>query len=316
MTAVAAVSTATDEALDADTSDDVAGRRGPSGVGLGITIVVWAAVALVCAGLVLYLLEPMFQARIQADLLDQYQTTLLHAANEANTLAGATAPTKPIAFGQPVGVLEIGTLHLRQVVLEGVSARSTQRGPGHVPGTSGLGQPGNSVVVGRHQLFGGTFGKLSQLRPHDKMLVTTTQGQSVYEVSSVATITLSGSGSHSIAALYGHSSKGRLTLVTGASSDPLSSNKVTVVVSDLLGRPFAPTPQHHFASSQTGRAGDSGGWLVLGLAVAAFAAAAVFAVYLYRRMSPRVAYLLSTPMLIVVAVLLAESLSRLLPAWA
>jgi sortase A len=278
---------------------------------LAIAIVLWSVVAVVSVAVVLLYLEPMFEARSQSDLLASYQTTVLHAANEANTLAGATPPTKPVPYGAPVGILEIGTLHLREVVVEGVSARTTQRAPGHVPGTAGLGQPGNSAIVGRNQLFGASFGRLDRLHRRDRMLVTTTQGQSVYQVRSVSTRSVS-----QLDSIYRSSTRGRLTLVTAAGSDPLSIDKVTVVEADLLGKPYPPTPQHHRSASQTGRDGDRGALLVLGLGVAAFVVAAVFAVYLYRRMSPRVAYLLSTPVLMVAVVVLAESVSRLLPAWA
>ena len=59
-----------------------------------------------------------------------------------------------------------------------------------MPGTAGLGDPGNSVVVGRRAAFGAPFGKIGSLRRGAEILVTTAQGQSVYRVSQVATTTL------------------------------------------------------------------------------------------------------------------------------
>ncbi len=46
-----------------------------------------------------------------------------------------------------------------------------------------------------------------------------------------------------------------------------------------------------------------------------FALATGAAVFLYRRFSPRVAYLLTMPSLLAFVVLAAEAASRLLPAW-
>jgi sortase A len=277
-----------------------------------VAVVVWLVAALACIALVLYLLEPMFQSRHQADLLTQYQLTVLHASHELDSLAGETLPTHPPAWGSAVGVLEIGRLHLRQVVVEGASSGDTSGGPGHVPGTAGLGQPSNSVVVGRRSLFGGPFGSIDQLRSGDRMLVTTTEGQSVYQVTSVRTSV----PSSRLPALYRISAHAQLTLVTSGSSTPWSTDPATVVVTKLVGRPFQPTPQHARSSAQTGTTGESSAWLQLLAAAGVFIGAVVLAGYLYRRSTLRVAYLLTTPALIVSMVLLAEATSRLLPAWA
>ena len=51
------------------------------------------------------------------------------------------------------------------------------------------------------------------------------------------------------------------------------------------------------------------------LASLGFAAAAAAAVVLYRRSTLRIAYLLTTPALLMFIILGAESFSRLLPAW-
>ena len=274
--------------------------------------VLWLVAALACIALVLYLLEPMFQARHQSDLLTQYSQTVLHASHELDSLAGETLPTHPPAWGSPVGVLEIGRIHLRQVVIEGVTSRDTSGGPGHVPGTAGLGQVGNAAIVGRRNLFGGPFGSIDQLRKGDRMLVTTTEGQSVYQVTSVSNVS---AGASRLAHLYADSTHTQLTLVTSSSSAPWSADAATVVVAKMIGRPFQPTPQHARSSSQTGRSGEVSAWLQLLAAAGVFVGAVVLAGYLYRRSTLRVAYLLTTPALIVAVVLLAEATSRLLPAW-
>jgi sortase A len=294
-------------------SDDTTEPRAPlTPARIAMAAAIWVVTAVVCAALVLYLLEPMFQSRHQTDLLSQYRTTVLHAAHELDSLAGVTVPTKPPAYGAPVGVLEIARIHLRQVVIEGATSKDTSGGPGHVPGTAGMGQPGNSVVVGRRHLYGGPFESIDTLRSGDRILVTTTQGQSVYEVTSVRSRSVD---ARSIAALYGATKKNRLTLVTSNAATPWSAGSATEVDAKILGRPFQATPQHRWDASQTGRQGQASAWLLVLGAAALLAVAVIGAIYLYRRSTLRVAYLLTTPALLVAVVLLAEAGSRLLPAW-
>jgi len=302
-------------AADVDDLDGESAGTGPSrpGITVGRAVAmaaVWTVVTLACAVLVLYLLEPMFQQRNQTDLLRAYRTTVLHAANEANSLAGVKLPTKPPHLGEPVAVVEIARLHLRQVVVEGVSASQTQDGPGHVPGTAGPGESGNSAIVGRRAIYGGPFGVIHELREGDRILVTTTQGQSVYEVRSVR----SGEVAH-MDALYRTTSDDQLTLVTSGSAVPWNRTSATVVVARMVGRPFQPTPQNSRSAGQTGTTGEASAWWTVVLAGLVFAAAATVAVLLYRRSTLRVAYLITTPVLIAAVVVLAEASSRLLPAW-
>jgi sortase A len=317
-----------------------------SGRHVATLVGVWILVVLISLGLVLYALEPMFQQQIQSRLLSEYTAQVSQAANQAGTLSGVTVPTQPLELGAPVAVVEIGGLRVRQVAVEGVGPSQTQDGPGHVPGTAGPGQPGNSVIVGRRGMFGAPFANIAQLRPDDAILITTTQGQSVYRVTSVAEIFIgnpaAGSGGAEAAAsgglngasvtdsspvfaqgesarldaILGPTTEDRLTLLTPASVAPNNSSKATVVIAKLDGLPFAPTPQGGRSASQTGLSGDSSAWAGLLLALQGFVLAAGASVFLYRRFSPRSAYLLTMPALLAFAVLAAEAGSQLLPAWA
>lgn len=323
-----------------------AARRPISGRRLGMVAVIWLLVTLATVGLVLYALEPMFQQQAQSRLLTEYRAQVAQAANESGTLAGVTVPTQAPELGAPVAIVEIGRIRMRQVVVEGVSSAQTQDGPGHVPGTAGPGQPGNSALVGRRGMFGGPFGAINSLQPDDTILVTTTQGRTVYRVTSVGQVNITPSAASSgvadaaaagglngnpvtdpnpvadqaaaaqLDALFGPTTEDRITLVTSASVLPGNSSRATVVIAKLDGLPFAPTPQGGRTATQTGLTGDSGAWASLLLSLQAFALSAAAAVFLYRRFSPRVAYLLTMPALLAFAVLAAEAGSRLLPAWA
>ena len=352
----------------------------------GQLVAMWCVIAVVIFGLVLYVIEPLFQERDQGMLLDNYRTSIDKAANQATGLQGVEAPTVAPAFGSPVSVLEIGSLGLQTVVVEGVDSAMTRVGPGHVPGTAAPGQPGNSVVVGRRTMFGGTFGDLSSMTIGDEIIVTTTQGQTLYQVTDVGsseltpdaipitapsvaapttttttstttttipavegsaptetvppgaevlvdpalaeatgestTTTLApvesslNGGKLALNSLYGTSSDDRLTLVTSASAFPWNSAEADVVVAVMIGKPFAPTPQNGRMADQTGNAGDPSSWPIVLLSLIFVVATIAGTVLLYRRSSPRVAYLLTVPPLVVFAILAAESFSRLLPAWA
>jgi len=382
--------TAVPNDVDPDTVSDVETVRDGDDapvvrLATGPLVALWAVIAVVILGLVLYVIEPMFQERDQGLLLDEYRTSIDKAANQATGLQGVEVPTVAPAFGSPVGVLEIGSLGLQTVVVEGVDSATTRVGPGHVPGTAAPGQPGNSVIVGRRTMFGGTFGDLSSMKVGDEIVVSTTQGQTLYQVTDVGraeltddatpitapavaaptttttsttsttvpvaevvaaveaptvapeapvdpaaaeapvesttttTIALVESsltgGSLSLNSLYGTSTDDRLTLVTSASSFPWNSAEADVVVAVMIGKPFAPTPQNGRMADQTGTSGDSSAWPIVLLAFIFLAATVTGAVLLYRRSSPRVAYLLTVPPLAVFAILAAESFSRLLPAW-
>jgi len=381
-TAPSADSVEPDEMIEAEVEETDAPVQQLS---TGPLVALWCVIAVVIFGLVLYVIEPLFQERDQGMLLDSYRTSIDKAANQATGLQGVEVPTVAPAFGSPVSVLEIGSLGLQTVVVEGVDSATTRVGPGHVPGTAAPGQPGNSVIVGRRTMFGGTFGDLSSMTIGDEIIVTTTQGQSLYQVTDVGgseltpdanpitapavaappTTTTStttttvpavegaaptetvppaaevpvdaavaeptgesttttvapvesslNGGKLPLNSLYGTSTDDRLTLVTSASAFPWNSAEAEVVVAVMIGKPFAPTPQNGRMADQTGNTGDTTAWPIVLLSVIFLAATIAGTVLLYRRSSPRVAYLLTVPPLVVYAILAAESFSRLLPAWA
>jgi sortase A len=303
----------------------------------GSTIALWAAVGIAGIGLVVYQLGPLLQERDQRDLMAEYRTTLHNAANESSGLAGVKTVTEPPEEGSAVGIVEIPQLRAQQVVVEGVSASDTQKGPGHVPGTAGLGQPGNAAIVARRNAFGGSFRDLARLHEGDRILVTTTQGETVYAVTSVSTKTITNppsaddtSGSTASAgasarsssvravtvdALYGPTNNDRLTLVTSATRAPWNSSDATVVVAKMQGKPFAPTPQAGRTTKQTGRGGDGSAWASVVLVLLALTSAVVASVFIYRKLRFRVAYILTIAPLVALTVVAGVTISRLLPAW-
>jgi sortase A len=270
----------------------------------------WVAVILVATVLVAYPLGPVFQQREQHQLLRQFRTEIVHAANDEQGLAGLldTSAAPAPRPGEPVGILDIGDLHLRQVVVEGADATNTSSGPGHLPGSAGLGQPGNAVVVGRNAAWGGPFDSLDSLRRGQLIVTSTTQGQSVYKVTSVKTETVNRND-------LGPTDDDRLTLITSASGWPSSSTRGTVVRAKLVGVPFEPTAQGTRPAGIPGHLGDPAANDRLVLCLLVFTLAAVGAAKAHRTWKPLVAHLLTTPALVVLAIVTAETATRFLPAW-
>ena len=279
-------------------------------------------------------------------LFADYRGQIESASNQAFGLQGIEIPTEAPSPGTPVAVIDAQSTGIHSVVIEGTNPAQTRQGPGHIVGTAGPGQPGNSAVLGRNHLYGGPFGSIGDLAIGDRILVTTVQGQTAYTVRHVARHPIvegSSSGPAASAAststtaapaganaapppllpdgpvtlsqLYGPTDDDRLTLVTSDSALPWATGDALVVVARLDGEPFAPTPQGGRTVEGEGRHGDPGILAPLLLA-GLFALAAIgTAVWLHRYLPWRSAYLLSAPLLVAAIILLAEQLAGALPAW-
>jgi sortase A len=293
-----------------DSPEDVTPRRELSRRRIVLGAIVAVMVLIIAIGAVIYGIGSLVHARDQRALMATERTAIANSAILDKALDRVQLPTKPPAQGSPVGVLAIPSLSINEVVVEGADPSQTVSGPGHVPGTSGLGQPGNAGIVGRNAAYGGVFGQLGQLRPGERVLTATIEGQSIYVVRRVVTVTVG-----SLEPFYRATQKDRLTLVTSASNVPWNSGQAVVVTAVLRGKPYPATPQESRDPGQLGSTGESGAWIELLLSVFGFAAVVLGALYLYRRCTIRSAYLLSTAPLVAFTVLAAESISRLFPAW-
>ena len=88
-------------------------------------------------------------------------------------LGGRIAPRTPIAY------LQIPTIGLSAVIVEGTSSNDLASGPGHLPGTPLPGQEGDSQIFGRSVTFGAPFGSVHKLRPG--AVITVTTGQAILD---------------------------------------------------------------------------------------------------------------------------------------
>jgi LPXTG-site transpeptidase (sortase) family protein len=90
-------------------------------------------------------------------------------------------PPEPPAFsqGQPLFLLEIPRIAVRNVVVYGSSDAALSRGPGLVERTALPGQPGNMVVAAHRDYY---FWRLGELVVGDEIHLTTLDGSWTYAV--------------------------------------------------------------------------------------------------------------------------------------
>lgn len=170
--------------------------------------------------------------RDQAVLYDQARESL--ARGEA-ALGQTDIDGQLVRTGAPVGLLEVASIGLRQVVVEGTTSQVLTSAPGHRRDTVLPGQPGVSIVMGRQAGFGGAFGRLGEVLVGDEIVVTTGQGRHVYEVLAVR-----GAGDPAPAPLP--PGAGRLTLMT-ADGWAFLPRDVLRVDATLVSTPVAAPPR-------------------------------------------------------------------------
>ncbi len=136
------------------------------------------------------------EARAQGELEDEFAQLLAEVddtdvlvtedeAPEAENLLGSLRelPSNELpAAGTPIAVLEIESLDIRKVVVEGITRDVLRDGPGRYPDTAFPGQPGNTAIAGHRTTFGAPFFNLDKIEPGEEIKVTTLQGEFIYEV--------------------------------------------------------------------------------------------------------------------------------------
>ncbi|MGI8756870.1 MAG: sortase domain-containing protein [Acidimicrobiales bacterium] len=180
---------------------------------------------------------------------------------------------------------------------------------GQVDGQGHVAQLRHPAGPGRRTGWGAPLARLGKLREGDKIEPQPPKASPVYAVQSVKRQKLKPTS------LYGPSNDDRLTLVTSASRSPFARSEALVVRANLQGQPFEPTPQGGRTSVADGRHGDRSAVPLIVLFGLGYVVAAAPAAVSYRRWRPLTAYLLTTPALVVLAILAGEAATRLLPAW-
>jgi sortase A len=127
--------------------------------------------ALVGAGLIVYpFATDMWAARLQRGLVHEL------AGNAKAYAAGE------IKTGEALTQLEIPSLGVDVVVVEGATPAALHAGAGHYPETPLPGEPGNVAIAGHRTTYGRPFNDIDKLEPGDKVILTTPVGRHTYEV--------------------------------------------------------------------------------------------------------------------------------------
>jgi sortase A len=110
-----------------------------------------------------------------------------HLATDFRSNAAKTDyANRKVEEGEPLTRIEIPSLSLKTIVVEGVSARALAAGSGHYPMTPLPGEPGNVAIAGHSGMNGKPFDKLGSLQPGDVIYLVTPLARYTYQVTQPA----------------------------------------------------------------------------------------------------------------------------------
>lgn len=87
--------------------------------------------------------------------------------------------------GSPLGRIEIGTIGLSAMILEGTDTKTLRRAVGHITHTAPPGQQGNVAIAGHRDTF---FRGLRNIQKDDEITLTTLNGTYRYRVDSTQVV--------------------------------------------------------------------------------------------------------------------------------
>lgn len=268
----------------------------------------WLSLGLTCTvlglSLILFLVYVMFFTTLRQERSQHQMLNIFTSSAGAVPLSG-----KQPANGTPAAVLSIPSLNLRQLVLQGTTAVDTAQGPGILTNAARPGTIGNAVIIGRKDTAAAPFAHIDELRKGQSFYLASGLGKFHYVVTKFGVVS---PGQVNPASPVNHA---QLTLVT--SSSPMSSSNVYYVVGRQLTKPGAVAKVHQAPSAdELGLAGYPGAVapsILLGILYVALIAGTMVSYRRYRAHMWTI-YVLTTPIILAVALWWFESLYLLLPA--
>jgi len=278
--------------------------RPPLPAVVSVIIRVCLTCALLAGSLVVYALwlSTIPQARAQEGLYNQLR----------EQLSQATAPIGgDIAPGAPVALLEVPSLHLRQVVVEGTASSQMWAGPGHRRDTKLPGSPGVSHIYGHSATFGAPFRDIAAMQPGELINVTTGMGEFNYRV-----VKVRHTGEPLPEPLP--AGRSRLTLVTAEGKGWRTSwapNEVVYVDALLDGDPQAGLPRTSLTLpiAEKPMQGDPAALIPLLLWLQLLVVAAIAATWARARWGGRQVWIVGLPVLLAGLWGAAEAMAMALP---
>jgi sortase A len=285
-----------------------AAEAAPLAEGLALTRAVLVFVGALAVGLVLQLalISSIQQRSAQQRAFDRYR----------GELANGTAPIGPtdtkgrlLAPGSPVAYLEVPSIGIRQVVVEGTSAGALFTGPGHRRDTPLPGQAGVSLIMGRRAAYGGPFAHIGRLEPGAIVHVTTGEGVFDYRVVDVR-------HAHDRMPAAVKAGSGRLILATAAGR-PFVPSDVLWVDADLTVPAIAPSPGRiatgALPASDLPMAADTSTLWTLALWLQALIIVVLAGIWAWHRWGRAKAWIVFLPPLLLVGLEAAGEAAKLLP---
>ena len=87
-----------------------------------------------------------------------------------------------VKVGKALTRLQIPSLDLDTIVVEGTTPAALRAGAGHYPETPLPGEAGNVAIAGHRTTYGRPFNRMDDLKPGDKVILTTPIGKHTYEI--------------------------------------------------------------------------------------------------------------------------------------
>ena len=84
--------------------------------------------------------------------------------------------------GDALAQIQIPSIEVDKVVVDGVAVADLRKGPGHYSQTAMPGNAGNASIAGHRTTYGAPFNRIDELQPGDEITVTSIQGEFTYRV--------------------------------------------------------------------------------------------------------------------------------------
>lgn len=231
-------------------------------------------------------------------------------------LADGTAPVSEgtvdkvlLADGAPLGIIDIPSIGVHEVIVEGSDSGTTRSGPGHRRDTVLPGQAGISVVMGRNAAYGAPFARLQELAPGEEFTVLTGQGEQTFAVIGVRY-----AGDPSPAALAAGESRLILETARGPAFVPDGVARVdAVLTSETQPAGIRQTSYVTLPAAHTELATDTSTVWALAFALQFFVLVELAAIWAFRRVGVQKTWTVFLPVVTIGGLLVADQIVRLLP---
>jgi len=116
---------------------------------------------------------------------ERYRPQTLPLAPEEANDRGVASPVIAAQTSSALGRIEISSIGLAAMILEGTDQTTLRRAVGHIPGTPLPGRSGNVAIAGHRDTF---FRPLRNIRKDDEIKLATLNGSYVYRVDSTRVV--------------------------------------------------------------------------------------------------------------------------------